>query len=89
MTARVDAACPRCHAKRTLPGHLGRSTFRPEGLKFFSLSLSIPEVPVSDDACACVDCGLVWSELDAGRLRAKIVQVGGDDLKSRLGLSES
>jgi hypothetical protein len=79
--------CPRCGKAFVVHGSIfGRSGFRPEGLKFFSLSFQLPEVPVPKQAAACAACGLVWSELDAAILRQKLRDLGNEDIKRHLGL---
>jgi hypothetical protein len=84
--------CPRCGnglvVHGSLPGTRGLARqlgFRPEELRFFSLSLQFPEVPVSAAVAACAACGLVWTDLDAGVLRQKLRDLGNEDVRRRLG----
>jgi hypothetical protein len=65
-----------------------RAGFRPEELKFLSLSLQIPVVPFPNAATACASCGLVWSELDTAKLRQKLRDLGNEEVMRRLGLAE-
>jgi hypothetical protein len=64
-----------------------RNGFRPEELRFLSLSFQWPEVPFPN-AAACAACGLVWSELDPGKLRQKLHDLGNEEVKRRLGLAQ-
>ena len=87
--------CPRCGkgvvVHGSLPGTRGIARqlgFRPEELRFFSLSFQFPEVPVSAAVAACAACGLVWTELDAGVLRQKLRDLGNADVQHRLGQIE-
>jgi hypothetical protein len=82
--------CPRCGKQLVVNGSIfRRSGFRPEGLKFFSLSFQLPEVPVPNQAAACAACGLVWSELDAATLRQKLHDLGNDEVKQHLGIDDA
>jgi ribosomal protein S27AE len=82
--------CPRCAQELVVHGSFStrglRFGFRPEELRFFSLSLQFPEVPVTAVAAACPECGLVWAELDAAVLRQKLHDLGNEDVRRRLGL---
>jgi hypothetical protein len=84
--------CPRCGEGLVVHGSFStrgvRFGFRPEELRFFSLSLQFPEVPVPAKAAACVACGLVWTELDPAALRQKLHDLGNEDVRRRLGLLE-
>ena len=85
-----DAPCPRCGQSVVVRGSLPKwGGFRPEGLKLFSLSLQMPEVTVPNESTACLECGLVWSQLDADALRQKLRDLGTDETKQRLGLADS
>ena len=88
MDASSGHRCYRCDSERTISGSTNhRKYFRPSGLKFFSLSFRIPEVPFGPQATACVDCGLIWLELSPDVLRKKKLEALGDeDLKTRLKL---
>jgi hypothetical protein len=79
--------CPRCGSALVVQGSISmRSWFRPQGLKFFSLSFQFPEVKIPSEAAACAGCGLVWAELDAGVLRQKLHDLGSEEIKRHLGI---
>jgi len=81
--------CPRCGEALVIHGSFSeqkiRFGFRPKELRFFSLSLQFPEVPIPAAAAACASCGLVWGELDATVLRQKLHDLGNEDVRRRLG----
>jgi hypothetical protein len=83
--------CPRCGKAIVLHGSFSRQgvRFRPEELRFFSLSFQFPEVPVERSAAACASCGLVWSELDPEILRQKLHDLGNEEVRQRLGLRKN
>jgi predicted RNA-binding Zn-ribbon protein involved in translation (DUF1610 family) len=84
-----DHRCPRCGKDLLVHGSLSlRGGFRPEELRFFSLSFQLPAVHVRSASAACTSCGLVWSELDAAALRQKLHDLGNEDVKQRLGLAD-
>jgi hypothetical protein len=84
--------CPRCGTGLVVHGTFStravRFGFRPEELRLFSLSFQFPEVPVPAQAAACASCGLVWTELDAATLRQKLHDLGNDEVRRRLGLTD-
>ena len=84
--------CPRCGKELVVHGSFStrgaRFGFRPEELRFFSLSLQFPEVPAPTAAAACASCGLVWTELDPATLRQKLHDLGNEEVRRRLGLLE-
>ncbi len=81
--------CPRCDKALVVHGSLAiRGGFRPKELRLFSLSLQLPVVRVSSAAAACPSCGLVWTELDPATLRQKLHDLGNEDVRQRLGLTE-
>jgi hypothetical protein len=82
--------CPRCGKKLVVNGSIfKRNGFRPEGLKFFSLTFQWPEVPVPNQHAACAACGLVWSELDPAALRQKLRDLGNEEVKQHLGIDDA
>jgi hypothetical protein len=85
--------CPRCGKGLVVHGSFShgkiRFGFRPEELRFFSLSFQIPEVPVPTAAVACASCGLVWNELDPATLRQKLHDLGNENVRRRLGLLDN
>ena len=70
--------CPKCgslniHQGRLMPsGQASWVIFRPEGTRFFSLSLYGGVVLRSDRSFACLDCGLVWSSVPRDELKEYI-----------------
>jgi len=82
--------CPRCGKHAAVTGSIfspsGTSEFVPDGfswLKHFRrrlfqgpLSQENPVARLLGPARACLDCGLVWSNLDPGRLRRIMQQEG-------------
>jgi hypothetical protein len=78
--------CPRCGEALVVHGSIFNAGFRPKGLKFFSLSFQLPEVPVPSEATACAACGLVWSELNPATLQKKIHHLGNEEVKRHLGM---
>ncbi len=67
--------CPNCGSQKLSRGdfwsgeHGSSVVFRPEGERFFTLSLSGGVDLSSDGNFACLDCGLVWSHLRPGELK--------------------
>lgn len=67
--------CPQCQSERVtkgeivMPGRRFNPIFRPDGLRFFTLTLS-EGTSLTDQAHACLDCGLVWSKTDKAELNA-------------------
>jgi hypothetical protein len=85
--------CPRCGKALLVHGSFPnmrgpRSGFKPEELRFFSLSVQFPEVPISSEVVACASCGLVWAELDVAALRQKLHDLGNEDVRRRLSLTK-
>jgi hypothetical protein len=87
-----DEKCPRCGKVLVVHGSFYtnrvNSGFRPQELRLFSLSLQFPVVPISSAMVACASCGLVWAELDAATLRQKLHDLGNEDVRRRLSLTE-
>ncbi len=78
--------CLRCGKPLVVHGSVFRGfSFRPEGLRMFSLSFQLPEVLVSRQMTACAACGLVCAELDPVALRQKLNDLGNEQVKARLG----
>lgn len=65
--------CPKCSSQQLVAGCLGSSSnppiFRPAGLRSFSFTHNVGTQFATAEALACLDCGLVWSDLSAMRLR--------------------
>ena len=86
----TEERCPRCGKSLVVHGTILRGLrFRPQELRAFSLSLQIPEVPMSPSAVACASCGLIWSELDPMVLRQKLHDLGNEEVRHRLGLDDA
>ena len=60
-----DATCPRCRGanlrlgKMVSQGERHGVAFRPEDMKFWTFSSG---VSLEQEARACLDCGLIWTE---------------------------
>ena len=81
--------CPRCGSPHVVHGTIARrGGFRPKELRLLSLSFQVPAVPVPSVTLACAACGLFWGELDAGTLRQKLHDLGNEEVKQRLGLTD-
>ena len=84
--------CPRCGKDLVVHGSFStrgvRFGFRPEELRLFSLSFQFPEVPVTSAAVACASCGLVWAELDPATLHQKLHDLGNEEVRRRLSLTD-
>ena len=89
-------SCPACGAAPAIHGRLndGRpATFTPAGLRFWSLTVGmVPLVdrstpgapPLSATAHACLACGLVWTHVDADRLRTVLREAGTEETRRQL-----
>ena len=82
--------CPRCQSAKTVEGkHFnwiagGPQYFQPKELRVLASASHIPVKKMGFLACA--DCGLLWSQVEAGDLRKLLAQSGSRSLKARLGL---
>jgi len=67
--------CLSCHSVRVVSGKIaaGRdpAVFQPDGLHSFAFTLS-GGTRFTEQAFACLDCGLVWSSTSARELRVFI-----------------
>jgi hypothetical protein len=86
----MNPKCPRCQSSKVVAGkHFtwlggGPQYFKPKELRLLT---STNHIPVKKGGfLACTDCGLLWSEVEAGKLREVLVQSGSKPLKARLGL---
>ena len=65
--------CPKCESQQLVAGCLGPASrppvFRPRGLRSFSVTQNVGTQFATAEALACLDCGLVWTDLPAMRLR--------------------
>ena len=82
--------CPKCQSPKVVEGkHFnwlggGPEYFQPKELRFLT---NANHIPVKKRGfLACMDCGLLWSEVDTGKLREILIQSGSKPLKARLGL---
>ena len=68
--------CLRCSSKQVVRGSLGESArFYP--LRGFFKSILGKTVFINDQySHACLDCGLIWNELDTGALKKNIRSFG-------------
>ena len=64
--------CLSCRSDRVVSGKIsaGRdpAVFQPDGLRSFTFTL-LGGTKFTEQAFACLDCGLVWSSISAGELR--------------------
>jgi len=69
--------CLQCKSNRVAKGRVesyeshASAVFRPKGVRFRSFTLS-GGTELSDEAYACLDCGLVWSSTQPDKLAAFI-----------------
>jgi hypothetical protein len=65
--------CPKCSSQQLVAGCLGPDSkppiFRPAGLRSFSVTQDAGTRFAAGGALACLDCGLVWSDIAARKLR--------------------
>ncbi|MBN2287115.1 MAG: hypothetical protein JXI43_11755 [Tissierellales bacterium] len=82
----MDTICPSCKCKNTIEGELVRGPgtfFKPDGLKFFTFSTM---VDLLERFHACLDCGHVWSSVNADQLKDLINDSGKPKTKDNLNL---
>ena len=84
-------SCPQCGHGTVLGGkcldwHLASATrFEPDGLRRLQIfRLRSSGVPLQQQFCVCVACGLVWSALNLEDLRTLIEHHGTDETKALL-----
>jgi hypothetical protein len=69
--------CLQCKSERVTKGRVENyeshapAVFRPHGLRTFTFTLA-GGTQLSEDAHACLDCGLVWSSTEPEKLTAFI-----------------
>ena len=65
--------CPKCSGQQLVAGCLSPASkppiFRPAGLRSFSVTQDAGTKFTTAEALACLDCGLVWTDLPAMKLR--------------------
>lgn len=74
MPGRAKGQCPHCKGEQIVHGRLlpqagisGGIVFRPRKRKWWSFIL--PDAKVSGTGYACIECGLLWTNIGAGRLK--------------------
>ncbi|MBI3880614.1 MAG: hypothetical protein HY301_11205 [Verrucomicrobia bacterium] len=82
--------CPACQSERVVEGNnfnlLGGGSiqyFRPKGLRML---VGSADVKVTAGFCACCDCGLLWSQVNAKELTRLLKQSGSEKTAKKLGL---
>jgi Zn-finger nucleic acid-binding protein len=81
--------CPRCVSGKLVPGGLGEmeagrlALFEPKGLRTWDLRLK-PGVRTQIPIRACLECGLVWTELSAQELRDFLRKHGSEETQQLL-----
>jgi hypothetical protein len=85
--------CPRCSGGRVVLESLWhRGTLRwfvPQRLKWWKLTFGFRQsVPNNNPERACLDCGLVWAQIDQDALERLVRELGDDETKRRLNLIE-
>jgi len=68
--------CLRCSSKRVVRGSLGESARFYPLRGFFKAILGKPVFINNEYSHACLDCGLIWNELDPAALRKNIRTFG-------------
>ncbi len=68
--------CLRCSSKQVVRGSLGESARFYPLRGFFKAILGKPVYINNEHSHACLDCGLIWNELDATSLRKNIRSFG-------------
>ncbi len=68
--------CLRCSSKQVVRGSLGESARFYPLRGFFKAILGKPVFINDQYSHACLDCGLIWNELDAGALKKNIRTFG-------------
>jgi hypothetical protein len=77
--------CPECGCAEIVDGHVSSEELRflPSGLRWFSF-YQPPRLARGQLLSACLSCGLVWSRLEAEKLRAVVDAKGSAKLKAAL-----
>jgi hypothetical protein len=68
--------CLRCSSKQVVRGSLGESARFYPLRGFLKAILGKPVFIKQEHSHACLDCGLIWNELDAASLRKNIRSFG-------------
>ena len=91
--------CPKCRSEKVVEGkHFNLMSggifnlitgwnmlyFKPKELRFLC---NRSHIHIKSSVFrACTDCGLLWSEIDAEKLRALLIENGNKSVKARLAL---
>ena len=80
--------CPQCGSERLVLGATTTDTpaFRPQGLRFFCVTVSDLKPKQGKKVVACLDCGLLWSALDPDRLVSLMTKKGTRKTRKKLRL---
>lgn len=84
--------CVQCGKERIAQGRIFNQIdyvapaayYRPLGLRPFAL-LDV-NIRIKNVFCACIDCGFMWAEVDADKLKTVISQKATEATKTKLGL---
>ena len=81
--------CPRCSSQAIVEGkyldQLGvgiGQVFRPKEIKHFAFGGT--DISIASKLTACTECGLLWSEIDKGKLLKVVEAKGNKALKGRI-----
>lgn len=91
MPGNADAVlCLRCGGGRVVPGGIstgpngGFVAYETKGLVPQWFLNSMPQIGVGRRAFVCLDCGLLWSDVNLEQAREKIRIWGSEELKERM-----
>lgn len=87
-----ETKCPRCQSEAVVPGRyldqlaggLGQN-FRMKELRSFAFGWT--DVPISSNFNACTECGLLWNQIDAEKLKKVVRKNGTKRAKERTGIA--
>lgn len=85
-------ACPKCQSSRVAVGHLhgdmvaSDAVFRPDGLRSFTFTMQGGVSPQTTFQ-ACLDCGLLWGQVEKSDLREFIEKHCTKAAKEKCGLT--
>lgn len=89
----MNETCPSCGGTRTVPGkYLDQAgaglapVFRPKGLKHLTIGGTDIRVPTGDQFNACLDCGLLWTQISSEKTEKVMRKFGNKKSKEALGL---
>ena len=90
----MEIKCSRCSSQRVTGGRVFSQPdyvspgayFRPKELRPFALTGI--NIRLENRFFGCLDCGLVWAQIDAKKLTGVIAKKGNKSIKGRLGLGE-